>query len=123
MSERRRTRDLLLEYSMLPQPYATNLKSIYPLENLSLSILQQQLFMLARDNGFQGNITNFKEKIKFLLQDQQIVYENFSNFPSVGEKNKLYFDLTEKILYYWENEYIPINSTLIANTIIEGGEA
>jgi len=35
----------------------------------------------------------------------------------------LYFDLETKILYYWDNEYIPVNAMLIANTIIDGGDA
>jgi hypothetical protein len=35
----------------------------------------------------------------------------------------LYFDLDEKILYYWDNEYIPVNAMLITNTILNGGEA
>lgn len=34
----------------------------------------------------------------------------------------LYFDLDEKILYYWDNEYKPVNALLIANTILHGGE-
>ena len=35
----------------------------------------------------------------------------------------LYFDLSEKVLYYWNEEYIPVNAMLIANTIVNGGEA
>ena len=42
-------------------------------------------------------------------------------FPEEGEVSKMYFDTEEKILYYWDNEYYPVNATLIANTIIEGG--
>jgi hypothetical protein len=34
----------------------------------------------------------------------------------------LYFDLNEKILYYWDNAYIPVNAMLIAHTILDGGE-
>jgi len=41
----------------------------------------------------------------------------------VGERNKLYFDLGENILYFWDGEYTPVNAMLIANTIIDGGEA
>jgi len=37
--------------------------------------------------------------------------------------NVLYFDIDNKILYYWDNEYLPANTMLIANTILEGGEA
>jgi len=35
----------------------------------------------------------------------------------------LYFDLNEKILYYWDGEYIPVNAMLIADTIVNGGDA
>jgi hypothetical protein len=35
----------------------------------------------------------------------------------------LYFDLDEKVLYYWNEEYIPVNTMLITNTILNGGEA
>ena len=35
----------------------------------------------------------------------------------------LYFDLDGKILYYWDNEYIPVNAMLITNTILNGGDA
>ena len=37
---------------------------------------------------------------------------------------KLYFDLDDKILYYWSGtEYTPVNAMLIAHTILNGGEA
>jgi hypothetical protein len=35
----------------------------------------------------------------------------------------LYFDLNDKILYYWDGEYIPVNAMLIAHAILEGGDA
>jgi len=35
----------------------------------------------------------------------------------------LYFDLNEKVLYYWNEGYIPVNAMLITNTILNGGEA
>jgi len=126
MSERTRTRDLLLEYDkaiMPPKPRAANLKSIYPWEILPLSIFSQQLFNLAEKSGFNGTQKDFFEKFGSLLQSKNTVFKNFINFPEEGEINKLYFALDEKILYYWDNEYIPVNTMLIANTIINGGEA
>ena len=48
MSERRRTRDLLLEYdqTIMPlRPHMADLGSIYHWENLPLSIISKQLFM------------------------------------------------------------------------------
>lgn len=53
-----------------------------------------------------------------------IIFARFENFPETGEQEKLYFDLDDKILYYWNvDEYIPINTLLIPNTILDGGEA
>ena len=52
------------------------------------------------------------------------MFDEFSNFPETGEIDKLYFDLDENILYYWTgNEYTPVNAMLIANTILNGGDA
>ena len=123
---RQLTRDLLLEYDRAiipPRPRAAGLVSIYPWENLPISILLKQLFALAVNSGFNGTEKDFKEKFGSYLQEKQIIYANYINFPTVGELDKFYFDLEEKILYYWDEEYIPVNAMLIANTIIEGGEA
>ena len=123
---RQLTRDLLLEYDRAiipPRPRAAGLVSIYPWENLPISILSKQLFALAANSGFNGTEKDFKEKFGSYLQEKQIIYANYINFPTVGELDKFYFDLEEKILYYWDEEYIPVNAMLIANTIIEGGEA
>lgn len=127
MSDARiKTRNLLLEYDkaiMPPKPHAAGLGSIYPWEDLPISFISQQLFKLASDSGFKGTESDFRKKFGFYLQDRQIIYADYINFPTVGEINKFYFDLTEKILYYWDNEYIPVNAMLITNTIINGGEA
>jgi hypothetical protein len=56
-------------------------------------------------------------------RDAEIIYGVLREFPEIGDTNKLYFDLEEKILYYWDGEYIPVNAMLIANTVLEGGEA
>ena len=124
--ERWRTRDLLLEYDphiMPPRPRAAGLGIIYPWENTNMSILVQQLFTLAASSGFNGTENDFKEHFGAFLTSKQILFDTFDNFPETGEENYLYFDMDEKILYYWDNEYIPVNAMLIANTIIEGGEA
>lgn len=125
MSEARaKTRDLLLEYDkaiMPPKPRAAGLGSIYPWENLSISSFSKQLFKLAANSGFEGTESDFKKKFGSYLQDKQIIYANYNDFPIVGEIDKFYFDLVEKILYYWDKEYIPVNAMLIANTIIDGG--
>jgi len=127
MSEARtKTRDLLLEYDkaiMPPKPRAAGLGSIYPWEDWSISFFSQQLFKLAANSGFKGTESDFKKKFGSYLQDKQIIYANYNDFPIIGEIDKFYFDLVEKILYYWDEKYIPVNAMLIANTIIDGGEA
>lgn len=151
--ERYRTRDLLLEYDkaiMPPRPRAAGLSSvyswgstiptdeetlnipipvqkdipiIYPWENISLSIFSNQLYKVALINGFVGTEKDFLNRFVNYVSDKQIIFEIFNNFPQYGSLNKLYFDTEEKILYYWDNGYLPVNAMLIANTIIEGGEA
>lgn len=124
--ERWRTRDLLLEYDraiMPPRPRAAGLGIVYPWEMMPFSIISKQLYAFAINSGFKGSEKDFKEKFGSYLQNKQIIYANYIDFPVTGELDKLYFDLEEKILYYWDEEYIPVNAMLIANTIIEGGEA
>lgn len=124
--ERRKTRDLLLEYNpniMPPRPRAAGLGMVYPWENASLSSLIKQLFIIATGSGFVGTEYDFKNHFGAFLQNKQIIFSLFEAFPNIGEENKLYFDLDEKILYYWDTEYIPVNAMLIANTTIDGGEA
>lgn len=124
--ERWRTRDLLLEYDshiMPPRPRAAGLSIIYPWENSNTSILLKQLYEIAIGSGFIGTEIDFKAHFGAYLQNKQIIFDTFENFPEIGSDEYLYFDLLEKILYYWDNEYIPVNAMLIANTTINGGEA
>lgn len=151
--ERRRTRDLLLEYDKaiipprpraaglsnvyswgstvlsdvdtldVPIPHQKDVSIIYPWENTSLSIFSNQLYKVAIVNGFVGTEKEFLDRFVNYVSDKQIIFEEYVNFPQYGSSNKLYFDLSEKILYYWEDSYIPVNAMLIANTMINGGEA
>ena len=151
--ERHRTRDLLLEYDkaiMPPRPRAAGLGNIYswgstilsdmdtldvpiphqkdvsiiyPWENTSLSIFSNQLYKVAIINGFVGTEKEFLDRFVNYVSDKQIIFDNFDNFPQFGSTQKLYFDQVNKILYYWNQDYIPVNAMLIANTMINGGEA
>lgn len=153
MLERVRTRDLLLEYDKAiippkprlaglaniyswgstpldnlngeepPTPNQKDISIIYPWENISLSIFSNQLYKVAIINGFIGTEREFLDRFVNYVSDKQIVFDNFDNFPQYGSAQKLYFDQIEKILYYWDNEYIPVNAMLIADTTINGGEA
>ena len=126
--ERWRTRDRLLEYDtnlVPPHPLAAGGIPIliYPWENTSLNILFNQLYALAIQNGFLGTIDEFKQLFSNYVERKQILFADYKDFPVVGDPDKFYFDQVEKILYHWEDRYIPVNAMLIANTVLDGGEA
>ena len=153
IDNRHRTRDLLLEYDaniMPPHPHAGGIpmiypwgdnndsgtllppfpdysviESIYPWEMQHLAIMGDWLFVFAQSSGYNGTREEFYSRFGSYLETnrQEIVFDSYANFPSTGVQDMLYFDLDEKILYYWDNEYIPVNAMLIANTIVNGGEA
>ena len=125
--ERYRTRDRLLEYDQAivpPHPTTAGIAQVYPWANIALSTLLRQLYELALQNGFGGTINEFTNLFFTQLGDKQIIFEQSLNeFPEEGNTEKLYFDQDDNILYYWEDEYIPINAMLINDTILNGGNA
>ena len=110
---------------MPPFPYSTTIQSIYPWELQNLTIMGDWLYQFSKNTGYSGTREEFYRYFGLYLEHnrQEIVFDSFSNFPSTGDLDKLYFDLDEKILYYWDNDYIPANTLLITNTILNGGEA
>lgn len=112
-------------YDIPPDPTSAPMTMIYPWEQTNLGILSMQLYTLAVNGGYTGSKEEFNHYFGYYLEHnkQEIVFDNFSNFPQIGTDDKLYFDLEEKILYYWDGQYIPVNAMLIANTILNGGEA
>ena len=152
VNNRRRTRDLLLEYAltimplhpragglsmvypwgndnssgelMPPFPYSSIIQSLYPWELQNLTLMGDWLFNFAKNSGYTGTREDFYHYFGLYLEHnrQEIIFEQYANFPHTGETDKLYFDLDAKILYYWDDEYIPVNAMLIANTILNGGE-
>jgi len=115
--------DNVVDMSIPSRPHTTTLSMIYPWENTSLNILMQQLFLLAVQSGFEGDMDDFKNLFTSYVGTRSIMFAKYSDFPEEGIASKLYFDLEEKILYYWDNDYIPVNAMIIANTILNGGEA
>ena len=113
------------EADVPPDPSAANIHTVYPWENTGLVILSNQLYTLAAKSGYTGTSQEFYRYFGTYLERnrQEILFESYSNFPEVGSQNMLYFDLDENILYYWDSAYIPVNAMLIANTIINGGDA
>ena len=122
--QRWNTRDLLLDAQnpSTPTTYISRIRAVYPWEVMQLSFLAGQIYELAKQGGYSGSAENFEQDFGKLLEEKAITYANRADFPSEGEKNRLYFDLEEKILYYWDNKYLPVNANLIADTIIEGGD-
>lgn len=109
----------------VPIPQTAEFSIVYPWESVGLSLLSDQIFILASNSGYTGTREEFHRYFGTYLERnrQEILFEEYNNFPQVGSVNMLYFDLNEKILYYWDGEYIPVNAMLIAHTILEGGEA
>lgn len=109
-----------------PIPDTPEFKVIYPWESVGLSILGDQIYLLALRSGYVGTREEFHTYFgSYLNQNKwEILFENFDNFPNPGEIDKLYFDLVENILYYWaDGQYLPVNAMLITNTILQGGDA
>ena len=153
-SNRERTRDLLLEYDLrimpprpraaglamvypwlnsnwedggwvtLPIPDTEEFSTVYPWESVGLSMLGDQIYLLAAQSGYTGTREEFHRYFGSYLQSNEweILFDTYNNFPATGRQDKLYFDLNERILYYWNDAYIPVNALLIANTILNGGE-
>lgn len=110
---------------MPPFPDPTAIESIYPWEMQNLAVMGDWLYAFAKGSGYTGSREEFYSHFGYYLEQnhQEILFDSFSNFPTTGAQNMLYFDLDEKVLYYWNEEYIPVNAMLITNTILNGGEA
>lgn len=108
----------------VPVPQTAEFSVVYPWETLGLSMLGDQIYILASNSGYKGTRAEFHKYFGTYLEKnrQEIMFDTFNNFPQIGSKEMLYFDVINKILYYWDNEYIPVNTMLIANTILNGGE-
>lgn len=124
--ERYRTRDRLLEYdySIYPQvPHTAGLAVVYPWENIATANLMRQLYKSAADSGFIGTEDEFLNNFGKMLQNKQIIFGTIDTFEPQDDNTILYYDIDDNILYYYNEEFIPINALLIENTIINGGNA
>lgn len=121
--ERFRTRDRLLEYGYClcpPIPHHDGW------EDISLNKLNHQLYLLALQNGFVGTEDEFNNMFFSYINNKDVIFALYQDFPEEGATDKLYFDLDEKILYYYSeplHKYIPANALLIEHTLLQGGEA
>ena len=115
--------DNIVDMHIPSRPHTTTLSMVYPWENTSLSILNHQLYLIAVQNGFDGTEEDFKDLFTGYVGPRSIMFATYDKFPETGITDKLYFDLETKNLYYWNEEYIPVNAMLIAETALDGGEA
>lgn len=109
-----------------PIPNTPEFQVVYPWESIGLNILGDQIYMLAANSGYHGTREEFHHYFGSYLETNrwEIMFDEFRNFPEIGEQDKLYFDLDEKILYYWAGTgYTPVNALLITDTILQGGDA
>lgn len=125
--ERYRTRDRLLEYddTIVPlYPHSAGLPIIYPWESDLLKNIVHQFFLMAAASGYTGSEETFMTSFGYLIENEQIIFSSFDEFPESGDNNHLYFDTQENIMYaYVNNEYQPLNELLIKDTILNGGNA
>lgn len=134
---RHRTRDLLIEYDkrIMPlHPRAAGLQMVYPWEmygysgqtsggGFTLEQLADGLYQLAQMSGFTGSQNLFFANFGRYLQDKEVNFLHLNEFPESGKVDQLYFNLDDKILYYWDRDrYIPVNAMLVADAVLEGGE-
>lgn len=148
--ERWRTRDRLLDYdfSIVPAaPHTAGLSMVYPWENTALSMLSYQLYEIAKNNGFFGDLETFLAR--FGSNDGHIVEGTIETFPVPGNTTDLYLDVETGIVYYFKSTdgtvlpdaaaiigaeivgsegtttylYIPIRALLIEDTILDCGTA
>ena len=126
-NNRRLTRDLLLEYDfniMPPRPRAAGLGIVYPWENMGLTSFTHTLYLIAANSGFTGTEQQFHENFGAFLENKQIIFEKYDNFPEEGNRNIIYFDLDENTMYCWDKDaYVPVNTLLIDGTILDGGSS
>lgn len=91
--------------------------------SFTLEELANGLYELARLSGFTGTQNFFFNNFGRYIQDKEINFLHLNEFPVSGHEDQLYFDLDNKILYYWDvNEFVPVNAMLVADAVLEGGE-
>lgn len=103
--ERKRTRDRLLEYNPMiipPRPHTAGLAMIYPWENSSLLTLQHQLFLIAQNNGYNGEETDFLARFAQGNNSGGVNTGTINTFPIPGVENQLYLDTETEVLYYFK---------------------
>lgn len=128
--ERYRTRDRLFDYNLPPCPYNEN--TIMPWENCSLNILSQQLYTIAKNNGFNGTEQQFLTKFANSASaiENTVIVGTLDTFPRPGDENVLYLDQETGILYYFKSTNhkvytevaAKIGAAIVGQSIIEDAQ-
>lgn len=111
------------DYIILPPvPTTIGFKIIYPWETTGLSMMCDQIYILASRYGYEGEREEFHRLVSSYLQSKglDIIIEDFNNFPEFGQLDNLYYDISQNTLYYWDGEqYTLLDADLITNDILE----
>ena len=98
--EQYRTRDRLLEYDfdIYPRfPHSAGLSMIYPWENIALNQLSKQIYQIAKSFGYKKS----EEEFWLRFSEGSVIVSNITDFPRIGDENKIYLDKETGILYYF----------------------
>lgn len=105
--ERWKTRDLLLNTNNYQA--ANNIQTVYPWAQIQRSQLEEQIYGIAVDSGYEGSFAEFA--IKFLKNyvNGNIIVGTLDTFPEEGDTKDLYFDTEKNCIYSFK--------TIIVNEI------
>lgn len=59
------------------------------------------------------NLALFQKLNKNYIDERISKYENFEAFPKQGMTNTLYIDKSTGNIYYWDNGYVDLNSSIV----------
>ena len=112
--ERRKTRDLLLEYSIMPfHPRVGGLSIVYPWENMDVSTFEKQFYKMAKNHGYNGTEEDFWE----MFSSSNVLAQTAGQFPVPGKEENLYYDYTTGIVYSFKN----ITDSEIVEELVNNG--
>ena len=100
--ERWKTRDLISHTQIATGGYFSSIVSVYPWEQIQNTQLEEQLYEIAKSNGFEGSIEEFCENYAKIFAGGTVVKIPLSQFPAPGNELNLYLDTEGGTLYYYK---------------------
>ena len=109
--ERKRTRDRLLQYNLLPIINPSAINPFLPIPtSIDENILEDAIFNIAAKYGFMGTKNDFWTK----FNTQNVHSGTLQTFPVPGIEYDLYLDTETSILYYFRSVTQTVYSDLAA---------